>query len=1178
MRRVSITLLAVLAAVVFLVPENAYAQVGTIAGQVRDAQGGVMPGVTVEVTSPALIEKVRSTVTGNDGRYQISGLQVGTYTVTFTLTGFATKKQENVEVSSDFTANVPAEMSVGDLKEVVAVVAEAPVVDVQNARVQQVFTGADVANLPTQRDLPSLLLLVPALTSEGFRGICSGGVGGFCNPTVPAFNSHSSVLDADGLNQGRVLVDGMVINGGRSLGFGNFGAASGLVVDTANVQEVSLTLSGSLGESETGGAAINIVPRTGGNRFSGNYFTSYTNTAFFDRNRKTRLSNTPDTQEYNWDYDVTGAFGGPIKRDRLWFYLQARHRGDDKYPSGGTQPGFANLNEGVFGANYLPDRTRGWLTYGNEYRNAAIRLTAQVSQKNKLNIYWDDQDACINPCYGMINIVDSPEAYFSLQTRPNRLMQLSWTNPYTNRMLFEAGLSVTATHTDSTKHREFTNYRTIPRICESGTTVGRDDVAVQVNTSVTTTIGGAGQCNVFTTMNSGSINDQFPGGDYTLSNNDNYRSRASASYITGSHNAKIGYEGVYFAQKIRNETNDMRTNYHYQTPQTTGTWNATTRTGNCLAGFNAGDTYACGNMNLFYGGVDPTNTIFRRPKPVGFGINTGVAETDEAVWFGALYIQDQWTVNRFTINGALRYDHAESRYGETCMPNEIFGIGQSWCSTPAKGVRYNDITPRWGVAWDVFGTGKTSIKWNMGKYLQAANLGGIYVDNNDARRSTNAMTRGWDDLNGNRIIDCDFTNQAAHSLPGGDFCSSMTGGNNANTFLTFGEPPNSNQLANNDSFCGRTERSAQLHSDYCNVAGQNLLAGWGARRSEWQFGLGIQHEVLPRLSAEVTYNRRTYYNLTDADTLGRGCDYYDVGQQAPNFARPGFGTECFQNQLNYVDTNTHNFFSVTAPELAGLPGGGGYVVNGLVNQRVNASTPDLGDVTIFREELEYSWNGVDTNFVWRAPGGVRISGGTSTGRSNRNTCFTDGDTPNVKAREGNDPSCIVHNNLQTNVRANGSYTIPWVDVLVGVIFQYRPGAGLQANLEVPNTAVTWVDPARTGSQFNQAFGFPSSTTDVNLLDIGDLYGEGIRLTDLTFAKNFRFKGKRINVGVNVYNLFNSDGATGYEDDIEAWYDPNTRVWTIGDDPSTTDFEVNEWRRVTGITTPRFARLQIQFDF
>ena len=110
-------------------------------------------------------------------------------------------------------------------------------------------------------------------------------------------------------------------------------------------------------------------------------------------------------------------------------------------------------------------------------------------------------------------------------------------------------------------------------------------------------------------------------------------------------------------------------------------------------------------------------------------MNTGLGTADERVWFGAFYVQDQWTLNRFTISGALRYDHAESRYGETCIGPDRFVPVQAdgtncWCSAPADGVSYNDVTPRWAVAWDVFGTGKTSVKWNMGKYLQAAGFGG----------------------------------------------------------------------------------------------------------------------------------------------------------------------------------------------------------------------------------------------------------------------------------------------------------------------------------------------------------------------------------------------------------------------------------------------------------------------
>ena len=261
----------------FLLPNAASAQTGSITGQVRDASGGALPGVTVEVSSPALIEKVRTSTTDGNGRYQITALPVGTYEVTFTLENFGTVKRGNVIITSDFSANVTTDMKIGTRSETVNVVAEAPVVDVQNARVQTVFQGTDIADLPTTRDIPGIMLLVPSLQMDSVRGVCSGGIGGFCNPTAPTFDSHVAANDLEGGGyQGRIMVDGMVINAGRS--GTNQGSANGLTIDTANTQEVSFTLSGSLGESETGGASINIVPRTGGNRYAGNFFTSYLNT------------------------------------------------------------------------------------------------------------------------------------------------------------------------------------------------------------------------------------------------------------------------------------------------------------------------------------------------------------------------------------------------------------------------------------------------------------------------------------------------------------------------------------------------------------------------------------------------------------------------------------------------------------------------------------------------------------------------------------------------------------------------------------------------------------------------------------------------------------------------------------------------------------------------------------
>ena len=193
--------------VVLLLTALVWAQAGGIAGVVRDSSRNVLPGVTVEVTSPALIEKTRSTTTDANGRYQIRELPAGTYTVTFTLSGFQTYQRPNVVVTADFTSNVNAEMKVGAVTDTVSVVAEAPVVDAQNARVQQVFQGADIASLPTERSIPSLLALVPGTTTPG----------------------------PDTSMQGRVMVDGIALDAdGRRVDCRTQGScAPGAVFDRA---------------------------------------------------------------------------------------------------------------------------------------------------------------------------------------------------------------------------------------------------------------------------------------------------------------------------------------------------------------------------------------------------------------------------------------------------------------------------------------------------------------------------------------------------------------------------------------------------------------------------------------------------------------------------------------------------------------------------------------------------------------------------------------------------------------------------------------------------------------------------------------------------------------------------------------------------------------------------------
>ena len=185
-----------LGVVLFLFSALLSAQAGRMSGTVRDSSGAPLPGVTVQITSPVLLEKMRAVVTDAEGRWAINSVPAGTYEVRFTLVGFKTVSRQNVQVTSDFTAVVNAALEVGPIGEVVTVQGQAPVVDVSNARQTQTFAGEELRELPTSRNIESLLQLVPGLA--GPTASCPSTPGVFCGPGSPNFNAQTAVNDADG--------------------------------------------------------------------------------------------------------------------------------------------------------------------------------------------------------------------------------------------------------------------------------------------------------------------------------------------------------------------------------------------------------------------------------------------------------------------------------------------------------------------------------------------------------------------------------------------------------------------------------------------------------------------------------------------------------------------------------------------------------------------------------------------------------------------------------------------------------------------------------------------------------------------------------------------------------------------------------------------------------------------
>jgi len=287
-------------------PAASFAQ-SSITGLVRDGSGAVLPGVTVEAASPALIEKVRTAVTDGQGLYRIVDLRPGTYTVTFTLPGFTTLRREGVELPSEFTATVNAELSVGTLEEAVTVTGEAPIVDIRSSRAQVQFQQETLQALPGTGRLATLSAIIPGVT---LRRESDRGVGGLSDRTQTAYSIH-------GAPEAQPVVDGMN-HQIASLTSGVY------VYNQIGIQEVVVETSGVGADRDTGGMQLNMIPRDGGNIFSGIATFAYVGPSLemsnvndellarhLDPNRIGSLKKFRDT---------AGALGGPIRRNRVWFF------------------------------------------------------------------------------------------------------------------------------------------------------------------------------------------------------------------------------------------------------------------------------------------------------------------------------------------------------------------------------------------------------------------------------------------------------------------------------------------------------------------------------------------------------------------------------------------------------------------------------------------------------------------------------------------------------------------------------------------------------------------------------------------------------------------------------------------------------------------------------------------
>jgi hypothetical protein len=1058
--------LAIALAGVLSLPNTVFAQ-STIAGVVRDPSAAVLPGVTVEAASPALIERSRTVVSDGTGQYRMTDLPPGSYVLTFSLPGFTTFKREGLNVSGSGVIAVNAELRVGALEETVTVTGEAPIVDTQSVRREVVLNNQTLNTLPATRGYGSALATVPALNIGGVAG--AGASSAPMTPSMMFFTAHGGAS-----GEGRLMTNGLVV----AAPFGG-GGVSDVTYDIANADEMQVLISGGLGEAETGGPSINIVPKSGGNLFRGSAFYStsgdWATSDNVDDGLRALGITQPPTLRTNWD--TNGSLGGPIMRDRLWFFANVRAWANASVVDGI----FANQFAGdVSHWDYAVDRSIE-ARQSESRKIVAGRLTAQLTPRNRVTFSHDYQrrcggsslksggDGCREAAAGWIASgrtfgadTVSPETFPGYHDFPYNTTQATYSSPISNRTLLEAGYS-----------RFAYGYARFGMAAPDGL---MDIIPVTEQTGI------YGRPNF-------SYRGVFDPLDFGFNDNDALQSawRAALSYVTGAHNLKVGYSG-YFSEvhngRVPNHT-QLRYTFNANAPATTP---CTVVNGNRLC---------------------PTN--------VSYFLSPRWDQHDRTQTIG-LFAQDQWTVGRMTLQGAVRYDRAWS-----WAPAEGNGTTQTSRFNPQPigfdrtvSVRgYNDITPRLGFAYDVFGTGKTALKLNLGRYVEAATSDVIYSSNNPAARiitrigSGPAPARGWTDGNRNFVVDCNLLSPAAQDnlASGGDLCAAVGG-----VGLNFGNAnPNTTTI------------------------NPEILGGWGVRPYDWQFGASVQQELVPRVSVELGYNRRWWGNFFVTDNVLTTAADYDV-------------------------------YSIVIPQHEHLPDGGESAQFVAITPAANAR----GAQNYMTTEKDYGdartayWHGVDFNTTARLANGLTLQAGTSTGRAVRDFCNATRALPELLGTARVD-SCDITENWATSFRGLASYTVPKIGVLVSASMrslETTPGGGvatnglsLAANYVVPNTIIL------------QSLGrlpanaLATGTTTVNLLNPGQLYTlERINLVDIRFAKILRLMDRRADIGVDLYNLFNSNVTTNYQQT----YEQRTNGAA--------------WLTPTAIAAPRLARFHVTFNF
>ena len=1059
--------LFLVALAVVLVPAAAFAQT-QITGEVTDNTGGVLPGVTVEAASPLLIEGSRVAVTDGTGRYTIIGLTAGTYTVTMTLPGFSTFVAEGVEVPANFTQTQDGTMSVGGIEETVTVSGESPVVDVQSAARTEVMTRDTIDSLPTPRNTQSIGYL-----AQGVR-LTRPDVGGAqmmeqVRMTAHGANARHTTMQVDGMMVNSQMGDGLIMNYNNQ----------------ALSQEMAISTSGSPAEVQAGGLRLNMIPKDGGNNLSGTVYVGFTlNNSWQADNftQKMKDLGLSSNQAVNNIHDINPAIGGPIVRDRLWFFTSVRAISVDEIFPGAFQPTIkptatqAQVND-YFNRGSTVTCESGLTGCKSDHpaiasvtpaiaeqhvRSALLRLTAQATQRNKVSAYLD-------------RIWKWKKREFSATREPIRASghrdpgeanyhtaQLKWTSTVSSRALVEVGYS-------QVYERLLIRNQDNSPINEGGPGLQlRYDAPGDLRTCVNTPCYHDASYDmsrpwfseaVVADLSTGRQTRNY-WGDIWITPSDRFVPSASFAYVTGSHNFKTGIQ-----YSMGNDGDTRNRNGHI---------NVRPYDGFPVAG-SAEDRHS----------IDANN------YPVSW--NTNVRRDM------GIYAQDTWTVDRLTLNVGLRIDRFESlsdtfRTG-TSLPGGRF-IQARKAPRFEQGPFWTDYSPRISVVYDLFGDARTALKFSMNKFMRP------YASGHAERYSPyreRSDRRDWFDCALNPAIhtagaagnptDC----ASAAQLSGLAASASHYMSTNYDGIVQDHEIG----LVNNTAVFQATSLAQSGASPDPNLQ----------REYNWEYSASIQHELAPRISMTVAYYRRVFSDIEQRSNRAlQTCN--------PNTASAG------------VQCGSWMPFNVTFDDptgrlayLSGIGSGVTLYPGQLMAFNQDEATRGLVDDYDVTSDLNHNYyNGLELSMQARLPNGGTIFGGWTAHQTIQDTCGLQSNPNGVNQEDIiRDDEDILRGGMfcdqsalgipfRNDFKLFGAYPLPGDFEFSGSIQMYS-GAERELRWSVPSSYYPG--------------GNRTTGSSIQLFAPGTNFFEYWTQVDIALRKIFRFGGYESSAQMDIYNLMNA---------------------------------------------------------